>query len=137
MQVNVAFQQGLQFQARTRGHSLLGDQPLDNGGADQGMTPPEWFLASLGSCIGFYAVKYLEARHLDPSGLQIQVSAQKAEEAPARLDDITVAIEYPHPLADRHLKGLQKAAEACLIHNTLTHPPRLTTQVRTPAFAMS
>lgn len=69
MQVTIDYQQGLQFQARARSHRLLGDQPLDNGGSDQGMTPPE---------------------------------------------------------------GLRRAADACLIRNTLTHPPRLNVQVCTP-----
>lgn len=137
MRVTVFYQQGLQFQATARSHMILGDQPLDAGGADQGMAPPEWFLASLGSCIGFYAVKYLQARQLDSSGLQIQVSAEKAEDAPARLQSIEVSIEYPHSLEDRHLQGLHRAADACLIHNTLVHPPRLTTQVRATEVASS
>lgn len=132
MQVTIDYQQGLQFQATARSHRLLGDQPLDNGGSDQGMTPPEWFLASLGSCIGFYLVKYLQARQLDASGLQVQVSAQKAQDAPARLDDLQVSIHYPHGLEERHHQGLRRAADACLIHNTLTHPPRLNVQVFTP-----
>jgi putative redox protein len=77
MDVHVTYQDGVKFQARCRGHNILSDQPVDNHGQDQGMTPPEWFLASLGACVGFYAVKYLEARHLDTSGLEIAVTADK------------------------------------------------------------
>jgi hypothetical protein len=29
-------------------HNILGDQPIESGGDDAGMTLPEWFLASLG-----------------------------------------------------------------------------------------
>jgi putative redox protein len=58
MQVHIDYAKNLQFQGSARGHKILGDQPIESGGDDAGMTPPEWFLASLGSCVGFYAVKY-------------------------------------------------------------------------------
>jgi uncharacterized OsmC-like protein len=93
------------------------------------MTPPEWFLASLGSCVGFYAVKYLQARGLDATGLSINVSAQKTTNSPARLDHLKIHLNSPIALDDRHQAGLQRAVDACIIHNTLTHPPQITTQI--------
>src|SRR5579871_1665445 len=48
----------VQFEVKARNHVLYCDQPAENGGYDEGMTPPELFLASLGTCAGFYAVQY-------------------------------------------------------------------------------
>jgi putative redox protein len=129
MRVEVRYKTHLQFQAIARGHEILSDQPLDNGGDDAGMTPPEWFLASLGSCAGFYVVKYLQTRGLDAAGLSIDVSAQKTTDSPARLDDIEIRLSLPIVLEDRHQQGLRKAVEVCIVHNTLMHPPRVTTQI--------
>ncbi len=132
MEVRVTYQNGVQFQAESRGHRILSDQPWDNHGQDQGMTPPEWFLASLGACVGFYAVKYLEARQLDPRGLEVVVTADKVEH-PARLDNICIRVKTGIPLDERQQKGLEKAVDACIIHNTLTHPPKMTTEIQVPA----
>ncbi|MEN9206110.1 MAG: OsmC family protein [Thermostichales cyanobacterium BF4_bins_65] len=132
MDVRITYQRGVKFQAESRGHSILSDQPLDNQGQDEGMTPPEWFLASLGACVGFYAVKYLETRHLDPQGLEILVTADKATH-PTRLDNIVIRVKPGIPLDEQQQKGLEKAVDACIIHNTLTHPPRLTTEILLPA----
>jgi uncharacterized OsmC-like protein len=132
MHVDVIYQGQVKFEASSRGHKILTDQPLDNGGQDEGMTPPEWFLASLGSCIGFYAVKYLEARHLETTGLSISVTAQKTTSAPIYLDPIEIQIHVPIPLEQRHQQGLIKAADACLIHNTLTQHPTVVTHLRLP-----
>jgi putative redox protein len=129
MQIHINYAKNLQFQASAREHNILGDQPIESGGDDVGMTPPEWFLASLGSCIGFYAVKYCQARELDATGLSIDVSAQKPADPPARLDDIQICLSLPIDLGDRHRQGLEKVVNACLIHNTLTHPPTITTQI--------
>jgi uncharacterized OsmC-like protein len=129
LRVEVRYTNHLQFQATARGHEILSDQPLDNGGDDTGMTPPEWFLASLGSCVGFYAVKYLQTRGLEAAGLSIHVSAQKTMDSSARLDDIEIHLSLPIVLDNHHQQGLRKAVDVCIIHNTLMHPPRVTTQI--------
>jgi putative redox protein len=109
MEVCVTYRDGVQFQAESRGHRILSDQPLDNHGRDQGMTPPEWFLASLGACVGFYAVKYLEARQLDPSGLEVVVTAEKVEH-PARLDNIHIRVKTRDPAGRKASKGAGKSS---------------------------
>jgi uncharacterized OsmC-like protein len=62
MEINVEHLGSLQFQTKTRGHSIVSDQPVEQGGYDEGMTPPELFLASLGSCAGYYAAQYLKTQ---------------------------------------------------------------------------
>ena len=52
----------VQFEAKARQHTVYCDQPAENGGFDEGMTPPEFLLAALGTCAGYYAVQYLKAR---------------------------------------------------------------------------
>ena len=42
------------------------------------MTPPEFMLASLGACAGYYAAEYLRARSLSTEGLEVRVTAEKA-----------------------------------------------------------
>jgi putative redox protein len=131
MQISVNYKGKLQFEAIARNHKILGDQPLENGGEDAGMTPPEWFLASLGSCVGFYAVQYCQTRGLDASGLKIEVSAQKTADKPARLDDIAIDLVLPITLGPKHQRGLRSAVDVCLIENTLTRSPSITTYLKT------
>ena len=64
----------VQFEATARGHKVFCDQPVENGGFDEGMTPPEFLLASLGTCAGYYAVQYLKARHL-PMQVRVRTTA--------------------------------------------------------------
>ena len=53
MEVRVSQVEGVKFGIQARGHHVTCDQPVENGGADSGMTPPELLLASLGSCAAF------------------------------------------------------------------------------------
>lgn len=119
----------VQFEMKTRGHSVVSDQPADKGGFDEGMTPPELMLASLGSCAGFYAVDYLKRQNIAAEGTKVRVTAEKAKN-PARLDDFKIEVEVTAGLSEEHLKGLEDAVNRCLIHNTLTHPPKIELAVK-------
>src|SRR6266852_828993 len=104
-----------------RGHSVVCDQPMDKGGTDQGMTPPELLLAALGACGMHYAAEYLRARRQSLDGLEIRVAGTQGDR-PARIAEIQITVKVP-PLEARHREGLLRAVEACLLHRTLLNPP--------------
>ncbi len=130
MQVNIRHLGEVKFEACARGHRVICDQPASNGGADQGMTPPEFLLASLGACAGFYAAQYLKTRSLECEGLQVEVTAGKATQ-PARMEGFRIVVTLPCRLEPQHEAGIQRAVRACLIHNTLLHAPAIETEVVT------
>jgi putative redox protein len=114
---------GTRFEAEARGHRVICDQPRDNGGMDEGMTPPEFLLASLATCAGYYAAEYLKTRSLSTGGLTVHINAEKALQ-PARLAVFQIEVSVPG-LEDRHVTGVLRAVKACLIHNTLLGAPKI------------
>lgn len=134
MEVLVEHLGDVQFQIKARQHQITSDQPIENGGFDEGMTPPEFFLASLGACAGFYAAQYLKKHNLSREGTLVRVTAEKAKD-PARLDNFRIEVEVPDALTDAHRIGVEKAVHHCLIHNTLLHPPKITIDVKLPVMA--
>lgn len=129
MEIQVEHLGGVQFEIKARQHTIASDQPIGNGGFDEGMTPPELFLASIGSCVGFYAAQYLRKHKLATEGTIVRVTADKAAD-PARLDNFRIALEIPGELSQRDLEGIEEAARHCLIHNTLLHPPKISIEVK-------
>ncbi len=117
------------FEIKARQHVILSDQPAENGGFDEGMTPPDMLLASLGSCAGFYAAQYLKKRKLASEGTIVRVTADKEKE-PARLDNFRIALEIPGDLTQQDLDGVYLAVHHCLIHNTLLNPPQISISMR-------
>jgi len=124
MEVLVEHLGDLQFEIKARQHTIACDQPTENGGYDEGMTPPELLLASLGSCAGFYAAQYLKKFKLAAEGTQVRVTADKVKD-PARMDNFLIAVKVPATLSREHRAGLDQAIHHCLIHNTLLHPPKI------------
>ena len=47
-EIQVRWVEGLQVKAFSRDHELVMDAPKDSGGSDEGFTPGETFIASIG-----------------------------------------------------------------------------------------
>jgi len=59
------------FEVAARGHRVICDQPFDSGGSDEGMSPPEFLLASLATCAAYFAAQYLKTRGLPAEDLGV------------------------------------------------------------------
>lgn len=134
MEVTAEYTGAVRFEVSSRGHRVVCDQPSSNGGADTGMTPPEFLLASLATCAGFYAAQYLNARKLPTDSLKVTVTAEKAQH-PARLDSFRIEVHVGE-LDSRHEEGVLRAVKSCLIHNTLAAHPSLEIAIRAHAHAI-
>lgn len=129
MEVTVEHLGAVQFEIKARQHSISSDQPAENGGFDEGMTPPELLLASLGSCAGYYASQYLRKFKLASEGTRVRVTAEKVKD-PARIENFQIEVETPVELTEEHRAGVERAVHHCLIHNTLLHPPKIGIEIR-------
>lgn len=124
MEVKVTQIDRFKFSIQARSHSVVCDQPLESGGEDAGMTPPEFLLASLGACAEFYAVQYLRTRKLEDRGVGVSVTAEKLMQ-PARLGDFRIHVVCPTELTAEQTEGLRRSVHHCLIHNTLLSAPKM------------
>ena len=134
MEVIVEHLGAVQFEVKARQHTLISDQPTENKGYDEGMTPPELLLAALGSCAAYYAVDYLVRNKIERDGVKVAVTAEKVK-APFRLDNFTVDLEVPGMLTPEQRQGIEDAVHRCLIHNTLLQPPKIEVAINAPVLA--
>ena len=134
MEVKVTHIDRVKFLIKTESNSIVCDQPTENGGDDEGMTPPELLLASLGSCAAFYALQYLKSRSLAENGVEVTVTAEKLK-LPARVGNFCILVRCPVHLTTDQVEALTRSVHHCLIHNTLLSPPeiRLELELAEPA----
>ena len=133
MEVSAVYLGGSKFEVAARGHRVFCDQPVDNGGSDEGMSPPEFLLASLATCAAYYAAQYLKTRKLAAEDLTVRVNAEKSAQ-PARLASFQIEVTVP-ALDDHHQAGVLRAVKSCLIHNTLLGGPHIDIAVKTAELA--
>ena len=112
------------FAIDVRGHRLYVDQPVADGGGDSAPTPTELLIASLASCVGFYARRYLARHDLPFDGLTVSASYTMAS-GPARVGHVDVCISVPEAVPAERRASLLAVASHCTVHNTLIDGPMI------------
>ena len=130
MTVTVVWREGMHFCTTTPSGQLMCDQSSEVGAAYP--SAPELLMAALGSCIGSVLVAFAERHDIPLEGMKIELDWEITER-PHRIGEIAIDISLPGELPDKRRETLERVAHACLIHNTLTHPPAISLHLTTPS----
>jgi uncharacterized OsmC-like protein len=106
-----------------RGHGMLTDQAVADGGKDAAATPTELLVASLASCVAFYTGRYLVRHGLDRAGLAVTAEFAMAAGRPARVGAVRLRITVPGGVPLQRTDALLAVASHCTVHNTLRQQP--------------
>lgn len=126
--VRVAHEAGDRFTVEVRGHRFFVDQPVDDGGTDRAPTPTELFIASLTTCVAFYARRYLARHGLPEAGLEVDASFSLATR-PTRVGEIRLSITLPPGVPGDRRSALVAVASNCTVHHSLQQPPEVTIEL--------
>jgi|SRR5688572_17347931 len=129
--INVQHDERDSFSITIRGHDLVVDQPLEDGGRDSGPTPTELFVASIAGCVAHYARRFLE-RHGLPDDVHVSADWTITTKPHTRVGEVVLTVEtadLPLDLAPR----FERTVSHCLVHNSLMDPPVVTIQRKASA----
>ena len=118
----VVWRGGMHFCTKVQSGQLMCDESSEIGAAYP--SAPELLMASLGSCIGSVLIYFAQRHEIDLEGMEISLDWALAE-SPHRIGSIEVSVKVPRHLSQEQQTTLERVAHACLIHNTLTHPPQI------------
>lgn len=121
--LNVAHVRGVAYEITTRDHTVVVDQPVTDGGSDTAATPTELFVASLASCVAYYAGRYLARHGLGAEGLAVRADFTMAADRPARVASVRLRITVPSGLPDQRRAAFLAVVSHCTVHNTLQQAP--------------
>ena len=112
------------FETHIGNHKLTIDLPPENNGKDRGPTPPQLFIASLSSCIAAFAASYCNNAGINSEELSVTLSYDKLTN-PTLLGNFKAVIKIPKGDAGKREKAVIRAAEHCLIHETIRSSPEI------------
>ena len=120
--ITVSHVAGDRFAIALGEHTLMVDQPIQDGGEGAAPTPTELFVASLASCVAHYARRYLARHHLSTDGLTVSADYQLGS-GPARVSAVQVVVTVSPDVPAARREALLAVASHCTVHNSLTSPP--------------
>jgi putative redox protein len=100
-----------------REHRLTADEPVEQGGDDDGPSPQELLAASLASCTAITMEMYAKRKSWDVAGLEVDCRYTPAERGcPTRFE---LVMRMPAHLSEEQVERLRVIAAKCPVHRTL------------------
>ena len=107
----------LRHQVETGRHSVVADEPEDQGGTDAGPSPQELLAASLASCTAITMELYADRKGWDIGEVVVDVNYEPAQRgSPTRFD---MVVRLPKELPEEQSERLMQIAAKCPVHRTL------------------
>lgn len=129
MRVSVLYRGGTRYDVTSGSHQIVTDQPMEDGGRDEGMSPVELFVGSLASCVGYFVGRYCIRHEIPCEGLRIEADWKTAEK-PHRVGEIALAIHLPYRLTPEQEERLLKVAHGCTVHQSIAVAPSVSIELR-------
>jgi len=120
--MEITFNGGKVVLAHTGGHTIMTDQPLDNGGANSAPAPFDLYLASIGTCAGIYVKSFCDRRNIPSDKIKILQNTEFDNQTrlPA---SISLEINVPEDFPEKYRDALINAAELCAVKKSIVNPP--------------
>lgn len=131
MMLQVQYKGGASFDVTSRTHTLVTDQPVEDGGSDAGMSPVELFVGSLAGCVGYFVARYCARHQIPCEGFTIEAGWSYAEQ-PHRVGGIDLKLNLPAELNSSQQQTLLKVAHGCTVHQSLVAAPKVAIHVTAP-----
>ncbi len=128
MDMKITFGGNKKIIAEYKGMQIPTDQPESSGGEGSAPEPFSLFLASIGTCAGFYVKSFCDKRELEPEGIKITQSMNFDGEK-RLVNEIEIHIELPESFPQKYQKALLKAVDSCTVKKHLADPPKIKTVI--------
>ena len=107
----------LRHEVEMRDHTLVADEPKDEGGDDSGPSPQELLAASLASCTAITIEMYASRKGWNIGDVAVDVDYEPAQRgSPTKF---AMKVLLPKELPDEQRERLMQIAAKCPVHRTL------------------
>jgi uncharacterized OsmC-like protein len=117
--------------------TLVGDHKIPNdvpptpewGGKGRHPTPPDYFVASLSSCIAAFVQQYCDRNGIDASGMFVEIHYEKGTN-PAHLKELMVDVHLPNADVGARAEAIKRVSGHCTVHETICKMEGLPISIR-------
>lgn len=125
----MSFPGGVAVEAQFKGHTIRTDQPARAGGSDSAPAPFDLFLASIGTCAAFYALRFCQQRGIDTEGLKVTLEPVR-DPAKKRVGVIRLEIQVPEEFPAKYRVALERAVDQCAVKRHIVEAPGFEVVIR-------
>lgn len=132
MEIRIALRGKKKVSGHFHNFEIVTDQPAASGGEGSAPSPFEYFLASIGTCAGFFVQSFCQARNIPTDGIEI-IQSMVSDPQSHMVSSIHLTIALPASFPEKYRAGVITAANACSVKKHLLHPPQVTVETKLAA----
>lgn len=122
MEMKISLPGGKKVDSHFKGFTVNTDQHVKAGGEGTAPSPTELFLASIGTCAGYFALTFCDKRKLNTDGLNIKVDFI-ANKKTYMIEKVVMDISLPPDFPEKYKDALIKAIDLCHVKKHFSQPP--------------
>jgi len=122
MSIQISFPGGVAVAAQVDGFEILTDQPVADGGQGQAPSPYDFFLSSIGTCAGYYALQFCRQRQLPTDGMGLSLDIERDPDT-RKLLKVMIDIQLPAGFPEKYQRAIVRATEQCSVKKALSATP--------------
>jgi len=122
--MEITFPGGVRVNAHYGSFDITTDQPEKNGGDNSAPSPFDLFLVSLGTCAGFFALRFCQQRQLSTEGMRLSMASEFNAET-KRLDRVEITLTLPEGFPEKYRSAILRATDQCAVKRALVDPPEI------------
>lgn len=124
MKLSVSHHGGTRYDIVSGSHRIVTDQPVEDGGQDEGVSPVELFVGSVASCVAYFVGRFCTRHGISQDGLCVEADWEMVEN-PHRVGHIGLSIYLSHSFTPELKERLLKVAHGCTVHHSLMIAPTI------------
>ena len=124
MPMEIRFPGGVAVEAIHAGMTIRTDQPVAAGGGGTAPSPFDLFLSSIGTCAGYYALRFCQERDLPTDGLGLTMDWERSAETKL-VSKIRIAMNLPDGFPEKYRAAIVRATDQCSVKKHLVHAPTI------------
>ena len=124
MPMEIRFPGGVAVEALHAGMTIRTDQPVKAGGAGTAPSPFDLFLSSIGTCAGYYALRFCQERNLSTAGLGLSMDWERSEETKL-ISRIRIEVKLPEGFPEKYRGAIVRATDQCSVKKHLVNAPAI------------
>ena len=127
MDMVVSFPGGKKVDAIYKGFTIKTDQSEKGGGEGTAPAPFDLFLASIGTCAGYYVLAFCQERGIPTDNINVVLKTERNPET-RMISKISIDINLPEGFPDKYRKAVISAANLCTVKKHVLKAPEFDIQ---------
>ncbi len=124
MEILIDFPGGVRVDAHLGSLTVQTDQSVYEGGQGSAPSPFALFLASIGTCAGFYVLSFCRSREIPTEGIRL-IERREVDPETHLVSRVLIEVQLPPEFPEKYKTAIIRAADQCTVKKHLEHPPAI------------